>query len=85
MRSLQAYSGVGNIWAAAVTKATGWLGGILFANCDGPVAIDQIAVTGADLMNWTLGRRDRGRPDVCPSWCMPIKRKLMLGMIHKTA
>jgi hypothetical protein len=47
--------GSGNIWAAAVTKAIEWVGGILFANCDGPVAIDQIAVTGADLMNWTLG------------------------------
>jgi hypothetical protein len=54
--------GSGNIWAAAATKAIEWLGGILFANCDGPVAIDQIAVTGADVQGSQPCYDGRGMP-----------------------
>jgi hypothetical protein len=36
--------GAGSIWGMAASAAVQWLGGIVFADCDGPVAIDQIAV-----------------------------------------
>jgi hypothetical protein len=45
--------GTGSIWAVAASKASEWLAGILFANCDGPVAIDQVAINGATLDAWT--------------------------------
>jgi len=35
--------GTGSIWGMAASAAVQWLGGILFADCDGPVAIDQVA------------------------------------------
>ena len=35
--------GTGSIWGMAASGAVQWLGGILFADCDGPVAIDQVA------------------------------------------
>jgi hypothetical protein len=42
-------------WATAAIAVGQWLLGIVFANCDGAVAVDQINVTGADLINWTTG------------------------------
>ena len=45
----------GNWWALAAIAVGKWLINIIFADCDGPVAVDQIAVTGADLVNWTTG------------------------------
>jgi hypothetical protein len=46
--------GTGSIWGMAASAAVQWLGGILFADCDGPVAIDQIAVT-ADALDQAIG------------------------------
>ena len=46
--------GTGSIWGMAANVAVQWLGGILFADCDGPVAIDQIAVT-ADALDQAIG------------------------------
>jgi hypothetical protein len=40
-------------WRAAAGAVLAFLGGFLVANCDGLVAVDQIAVTGNDLANWT--------------------------------
>jgi hypothetical protein len=51
--------GTGSIWAEAASKASEWLGGILFANCDGPVAIDQVAMNGATLDAWTAQKPHR--------------------------
>jgi hypothetical protein len=45
--------GTGSIWGEAASKASEWLGGILFADCDGPVAIDQVVINGATLDAWT--------------------------------
>jgi uncharacterized protein with LGFP repeats len=55
--ALAASSVVTGNWEAAAALAFGkYLAGyILPGNCDGPVAIDQVSVTGADLINWTQG------------------------------
>jgi hypothetical protein len=45
----------GNWKVAAGIVLAQWGLDIALANCDGPVAVDQIAVTGADLINWTAG------------------------------
>jgi hypothetical protein len=41
--------GSGSIWGEAASEAVKWLGGVIFADCDGPVAIDQVAVTAEVL------------------------------------
>jgi uncharacterized protein with LGFP repeats len=46
----------GNWWAAgALVLARYGADLILPGHCDGPVAADQVSVTGADLINWTQG------------------------------
>src|ERR1700685_2846938 len=40
---------IGTVLGAIAGWLVGQLGGLLFANCDGPVAAEQIAVTGAQL------------------------------------
>jgi LGFP repeat-containing protein len=46
----------GNWWAAAALAVARYAAGFIMpGNCDGPVAVDQISVTGADLINWTQG------------------------------
>ena len=42
-------------WTAVLGVVAEILGGILFADCDGPVAVDQINLTGATLWAWTEG------------------------------
>jgi hypothetical protein len=43
----------GNIWATAGAWALKFFVGLFTVDCDGPVAIDQVAVTGATLETWT--------------------------------
>jgi hypothetical protein len=45
--------GTGSIWGWAGKAAGEWLAGIIFADCDGAVAIDQVAINGATLKAWT--------------------------------
>jgi len=45
----------GNWWAAAGIVVAKWGIDIGLADCDGPVAVDQVVVPGADLINWTAG------------------------------
>jgi hypothetical protein len=42
-------------WTAVLGVIVDILGGIFFADCDGPVAVDQINLTGATLWAWTQG------------------------------
>jgi hypothetical protein len=42
--------GTGSIWGAVAGSIVGWLGGIVFADCDGPVAVDQIVLNGATVV-----------------------------------
>jgi hypothetical protein len=54
--ALAASSVASGDWRVAAGIVLGkWALDIVLANCDGPVAVDQIAVTGADLINWTAG------------------------------
>jgi hypothetical protein len=46
-------AGTGSIWGEVANSLVGWLGGIVFANCDGPVAADQIVLNGATLVSKT--------------------------------
>jgi hypothetical protein len=68
------FLGTGNIWAAAATEAINWFAEILFADCDGAVAVDQIEVTGSVLDEWTsateVHRETRSYPGIpSPSGC----------------
>jgi len=42
-------------WAAAGIVVAKWAIDIGLADCDGPVAVDQVTGPGADLINWTAG------------------------------
>jgi hypothetical protein len=43
--------GFKEVWDA-LNKATQWLNGLMFVNCDGPVAGDAITVTGDTISRW---------------------------------
>lgn len=45
--------GSGSIWSALGGKGADWLIGLAFADCDGAVAIDQLALNGATVAQWT--------------------------------
>ena len=51
--------GTGSIWGMAASAAVQWLGGILFADCDGPVAIDQVAVR-TDAIDQAIEKANAG-------------------------
>jgi hypothetical protein len=40
-------------WGTLAGFVIEFVGGILFPNCDGPVAVDQVVLTGANLGQWT--------------------------------
>jgi LGFP repeat len=40
-------------WTAAAGAVAAYIGGIFVANCDGPVAVDQVVATGKQLESWT--------------------------------
>ncbi|WP_174297413.1 hypothetical protein [Sphingomonas bacterium] len=45
--------GTGSVWGKVAGAVVGWLGGMVFADCDGPVAVDQVVLNGATLAAWT--------------------------------
>jgi hypothetical protein len=51
--------GTGSIWGEVALKIVTWLGNLLFPDCDGPVAIDQIAVS-ADALDQAIGEDASG-------------------------
>ena len=42
-------------WTAVLSVVIPYIFGFIFADCDGPVAVDQINLTGASLWAWTHG------------------------------
>jgi hypothetical protein len=47
--------GAGTPWALVAGAVINLLAGLFDANCDGPVAVDQISVRGETLWSWTAG------------------------------
>jgi hypothetical protein len=46
---------LGTPWTAVLGIVINYIFGFIFADCDGPVAVDQINITGGTLWAWTHG------------------------------